>query len=109
MYNRIKSSKTKIKQNTSYQGERIEQKIQRIMNNKEPISDGAPRVYTERKDGVQPAYDIRTDRWEVAVDAMDRVTKDKIAKREARMGEQAKKNMEKEAQGEKNKSENPSQ
>ena len=54
------------------------------MNNKEPIKDGAPLIYTERKDGVQPSYNIRTDRWDVAVEAMDKVTKSYHAKREER-------------------------
>ena len=43
-------------------GESIEDKVRRIENNKEPITDGAPLVYTERKDGVQEAYDVRTDK-----------------------------------------------
>lgn len=68
----------------SIEGESIEKKIRRIVNNKEPITDGAPLVYTERADGTQPGYDIRTDRWEVAVDAMDKVTKSHQAKREER-------------------------
>ena len=55
------------------------------MNNNEPISEGSPLIYTERKEGVLPGYDVRTDRFEVAVDAMDKVHADKIAKREARM------------------------
>lgn len=74
-------STTKIKVNQSVQGETIEMKIERIVNNKEPIKDGAPLIYTERKDGIQPDYDIRTDRWEHAIDAMDKVNKAKIAKR----------------------------
>lgn len=82
MYNYRKSTKTTLKRNTSYQGERIEEKINRIVNNKEPITDGAPIVYTERKDGVLPAYNIKTDRFEIAVDAMDKVAKSHIAKRE---------------------------
>ena len=52
------------------------------MNNKEPITDGAPIIYTERKDGVLPEYDIRTDRWDIAIDAMDKVNMDRFAKRE---------------------------
>lgn len=46
----------------------------RITNNKEPITDSAPLVYTERKDGVLPDYNIRTDRMEKALEAMDRVS-----------------------------------
>ena len=76
--------KTTINRNTSYIGETIEQKVNRIMNNKEPITDGAPLTYTERKDGVQPDYNIRTDRFEVAIDAMDKVSKTHQAKREER-------------------------
>lgn len=87
MYKYRKATKTSIKQNDSYEGETIEQKIVRIMSNKEPISDGAPLVYTDRKDGVLPDYDIRTDRFEIAVDAMDKVTRSEIAKRERRIGE----------------------
>lgn len=74
-------STTKIKINQSVQGETIEMKIERIVNNKEPIKDGAPLIYTERKDGIQPDYDIRTDRWEHAIEAMDKVSKAKLAKR----------------------------
>lgn len=66
------------------EGERIEEKIERIMSNKEPIKDGSPLIYTERKAGVMPENDIRTDRWEVAADAMDKVAKAKIAKSEGR-------------------------
>ena len=64
------------------EGERIETKIQRILQNKEPISDGAPEIYTERKDGVLPAYNIRTDRFDIAIEAMDKVNKTQTAKRE---------------------------
>lgn len=67
---------------TTYEGETIEAKVNRIVNNKEPITDGAPIIYTERKDGVLPEYDIRTDRWSIAIDAMDKVNMDRFAKRE---------------------------
>jgi hypothetical protein len=87
MYKHQKAQPTTIRLNTSYQGERIEQKIQRIVNNKEPITDGAPIIYTERKEGVQPQYNIKTDRWEIALDAMTTVSKTQTAKREMAMGE----------------------
>ena len=44
----------------SYEGETIEQKVERIVNNNEPITDSAPQIFTERKDGVQAAYNVRT-------------------------------------------------
>ena len=77
-------TKTSIKVNNSYEGETIEQKINRITNNKEPIKDGAPLVYTDRSEGVKPGYNIRTDRFEVAIDAMDYVGKTNKARREER-------------------------
>jgi len=74
--------RTTLKVNNSVEGETIEQKIRRIVENNEPISDTAPIIYTERKDGVLPAYDIRTDRFDIAIEAMDKVTKTTIAKRD---------------------------
>lgn len=64
----------------AYDGETIEMKVARVVENKEPISDGAPIVFTEKKDGVLPQYNIRTDRWDVALNAMDKVNASKIAK-----------------------------
>jgi histidinol dehydrogenase len=82
MYRYSKPTKTSIDVNQTYQGERIEEKINRIVNNKEPITDGAPIIYTNRKDGVNPAYNIKTDRFEIAVDAMDKIAASHAAKRE---------------------------
>ncbi len=67
------------------EGETIEMKIERITQNKEPIKDGAPEIFTERKDGVISAYNIRTDRWEIAADAMDAVSRSVAAKRDAKV------------------------
>lgn len=85
MFKRNVIQKTSIKQNTSYIGESIEKKIERILHNGEPITDGAPIVYTERKDGVRPEFNVRTDRFDVAIDAMDKVSKTHKAKREDRL------------------------
>lgn len=85
MYKKVKQTSTSLKVRNVTEGETIEEKMRRVVNNNEPITDGAPLVYTDRKDGVLPQYDIRTDRWDVAIDAMDKVTKTETAKREARM------------------------
>ena len=61
-------------------GESIETKVKRITENNEPITDGAPIIYTNRDDGVLPAYNIRTDRWDIAQQAMDAVNQANIAK-----------------------------
>lgn len=76
--------RTQLKGAEKLEGERIETKVQRMLKNKEPIKDGAPLIYTERKDGILAAYNIRTDRWEVAAEAMDKIAMSKIAARESK-------------------------
>ena len=56
------------------EGEPIEDKIRRVLDENEPITDGAPIIYTEKKDGVKPEFNIRADRWEIAIQAMDKVS-----------------------------------
>lgn len=58
-----------------YEGESIETKCARILQDKEPIADTAPIIYTAKEDGVLPAYNIRTDRFDVAMDAYDKITR----------------------------------
>jgi hypothetical protein len=77
-------STTGLEVNQSLEGETIEQKMERVTQNNEPIKDGAPLIYTDAKDGVQAGYNIRTDRFEVAVEAMDKVVKSNVAKRDAK-------------------------
>lgn len=83
MYKKPYYQTTSLKQNENIEGERLETKLERIMENNEPITDGAPIIHTAREDGVQPDYDIRADKWEYAVEAMDVVSKTDIAKRKS--------------------------
>ena len=80
----MKRTKLSVKPTTGYipvyDGESIETKIERVVQNKEPIEDGAEIIYTEKKLGVQPQYDIRTDKWEVAQEAMNLAHANRIAK-----------------------------
>ena len=85
MFRQVRMNKTGFNINNSSQGERIETKVERIVNKNEPITDGAELIFTERKEGVRPEFNIRTDRFEVAIEAMDKVYQSKIAKREAKM------------------------
>ena len=71
----------------TYEGESIEKKCARMIENNEPITDGAPLVYTERADGVRPEFNVRTDKWDIAQESMEKVSeakrnkiKEKIAK-----------------------------
>ena len=84
MYKINEPDKTTIICDECYKGESIEEKIRRIVENNEPITDSSPLNYTNRKDGVNADYNIRTDRWDVAIDAMDKVSKAKIAQRDER-------------------------
>jgi len=81
---KAKYRKSQLKSVEVVEGEPIEHKIERVVSNKEPITDGAPSIFTERKDGVVSAYNIRTDRWEVATEAMDKVSGSIQAKRDAK-------------------------
>lgn len=84
MYKIPKYKRSQLTSVEKFEGETIEMKVTRILSNKESIKDGAPEIFTERKDGVLPGYNIRTDRFEVACEAMDKVHKDSLAKRMAR-------------------------
>lgn len=79
MYKIPTYQKTSLRSPERSEGEMIETKVERIMTNKEAIKDGAPIIYTEKSEGIQAAYNIRTDRWEIAVEAMDKVHKIKAA------------------------------
>lgn len=59
----------------AYQAEPREVKLRKIISGEaNNMEDGVfPTIYTEKKDGVQPEFDIRTDRFEVAIDAIDKI------------------------------------
>lgn len=59
----------------TYEAEPREVKLRKIISGEaNNMEDGVfPTIYTEKKDGVRPEYDIRTDRFEVAIDAMDKI------------------------------------
>lgn len=61
----------------TYQAEPREVKLRKIISGESStMEDGVfPIIYTEKKDGVLPEYDIRTDRFEVAIDAIDKINK----------------------------------
>lgn len=61
--------------NLAYQAEPREVKLRKIISGEASnMEDGVfPTIYTEKKDGVLPEYDIRTDRFEVAIDAIDKI------------------------------------
>lgn len=69
----------------TYEAEPREVKLRKIISGEaNNMEDGVfPTIYTEKKDGVRPEFDIRTDRFEVAIDAIDKInqsTANQIAK-----------------------------
>ena len=58
--------------------ETLIKKIQRILDENEPLTDGAPMIYTPKQAGVREDCNIRTDKWELAMNAMDRVNNYKL-------------------------------
>lgn len=84
MYGKVKIANFtgRMKSVECFEGEQIEEKVRRIVNNNEPITDGAPIIFTEKKDGVLPEFNIRTDRWDIALDAMSKMEMARKAKKE---------------------------
>lgn len=81
MYKVYKNKPTSLIVNNSVEGETIEQKVARALHNGEGIEDSVQVIYTERKNGVMPEYNPRADKWEIAVEAMDKISKDNLTKR----------------------------
>lgn len=59
-------------------GETLIKKIQRILDENEPLTDGAPMIYTPKQAGVRDDCNVRTDKWALAMNAMDRVNNYKL-------------------------------
>lgn len=59
-------------------GETLIKKIQRILDENEPLTDGAPMIYTPKEAGVREDCNVRTDKWSLAMNAMDRVNNYKL-------------------------------
>ena len=82
-YSKPSKNNSRLKSIEIYEGESIETKCARILQNKEPITDTAPIIYTTKEDGVLPAYNIRTDRFDIAMDAYDKITRSSAKKEQA--------------------------
>ena len=60
------------------EGETLIKKIQRILDENEPLTDGTPTIYTPKQAGVRDDCNVRTDKWELAMKAMDRINNYKL-------------------------------
>lgn len=79
-------NETSLKVNQSESGERLEEKLEKVLENGEPIKAVAERIYTDRKDGVLPHLNIRTDRWDIAQEMALKANQRDIARRLERNG-----------------------
>ena len=70
-----------LKVRKAVEGITIETKVMRITQDKTPITDTAPMIYTDRSAGVLPELDVRFDKWDAAVEGMDKVHKANLAKK----------------------------
>lgn len=68
--------------NESVEGRSLEQQLAALMQGEKMETKGKSLIYTERKDGVLPETNIRSDRMELAQEALDYVTRTEIAKRD---------------------------
>lgn len=84
MYKPNQWQRTSLKVCKQTEGETIEVKMERMMQQGADINDVTEQIFTERKDGVLPETDIRADRWEVAIEATDLQAKGHLAKRDER-------------------------
>ena len=76
--------RTSIIRNDSKEGLTIETELFKISSQKEPMPErGAIEMITQRRSvGVEAGNNIRTDRFDVAIDAQDKVVRARIAKRD---------------------------
>lgn len=64
---------SRIQTDLTLEGQSLEEMLRKMVAGKEPIQATAKIGYSERKDGVLAEYDIRTDRFELAMLASDKV------------------------------------
>ncbi|QCS36883.1 hypothetical protein [Tortoise microvirus 19] len=77
------SFKSKIKRNETSEGKSIERMLSDKAEGELIELGGKALLYTERKDGVVPITNIRSDRMELAMEALDTVERTRIARRDA--------------------------
>ena len=75
-----KMTPTQLRRTPTEAGESIEEMLRRMTRNKEVVKEENPPIYTPLADGVIPDYDIRADRFDVAMEAQDKFTASDIAK-----------------------------
>lgn len=81
----VRMHRSKLQSVECSEGITIETMVEKILNNQNNDETEKKQMYTERRDGVLAGTDIRSDRWDIAIDAMDKSSKSQTAKRQAKM------------------------
>lgn len=66
--------------NESYEGKPIEKQLREMKEGLVVEFQNKPEIYTARKDGVVPEYDIKTDKFDMMLAATDKLARARIAK-----------------------------
>lgn len=74
----------------TYEDQSLTEKIRKLKTEGGQIESGAPIIYCNRTDPVAPACNIRTNRWELAQEAMHKAYKAKLdAESREKLGNEA--------------------
>lgn len=85
-YKQNKIVRSNLNSITTTEGITIENMVAKFLNNQgEDVERTSEKIFTERKDGVLAGTDIRTDRWDIAIDAMNKSAQSMTAKRASKM------------------------
>lgn len=86
MYKQFPPKGTSIRKYEVTEGETIEQMMRRIQHNNEPIEANKTigRVYHERREGVTPETNIRSDAFDLALEGAEIAVGAHVKKREER-------------------------
>jgi hypothetical protein len=68
-----------LKVNNSYSAESLERTIERRLSNGDDLNDKVNLLFYDVSDGVMPGTNVRTDRFDVALDGMTMIEKTKKA------------------------------
>ena len=74
LYPMTKNTTNKLKGNKPFEGKSIERELEDLQNSGTPLQRGIVNMfYSRRKDGVLAESNIRTDKWQLAQNAMEKV------------------------------------
>lgn len=80
MNRKCKFTQTQIEFPAIEEGKSLEETLRQLVATNEPIEVDTNVIYNEKGAGVDPATDIRTDKFSLACDATDKYARSEIAK-----------------------------